>query len=410
MTIEFSDAFPRLRRVLFLPTMLRLRLRGFFLGLAVLLAALQIPAAAEAHVFKTSEGILFFNRDATQFSMQFDMNIEAILAQIDPELRDTNESPNAPEYNRLRSLPPQELQKIFDARQEEFLSKYRFTLDGKPVQAKLVKETFREVGDLTKARNTTLEMVGDLPSGAKAFQFGWDPSYGKITIRTISVRAKSMHIEVVEKGADSPPLIIDDLKARTIWDMIGDFLVIGYEHIVPKGLDHILFVTGIFLLSTKLRPILTQVTSFTVAHTVTLGLGTAGIVNLPTSIVEPLIAASIIYVAVENIWRPTLSPWRPAVVFMFGLLHGLGFAGILKEFGIPEGEFLTGLLSFNVGVELGQLTVIAVCYLLVGIWFGNKPWYRQRVVIPGSLIIAAIATYWFVQRVTGWPTYEIGFG
>ncbi len=97
-------------------------------------------------------------------------------------------------------------------------------------------------------------------------------------------------------------------------------------------------------------------------------------------------------------------------MFLFGLLHGLGFAGILKEFGIPEGDFLTGLLSFNVGVELGQLTVIAACYLLVGIWFGNKPWYRQRVVIPGSLIIAAIAAYWFVQRVTGWPTYEIAFG
>jgi hydrogenase/urease accessory protein HupE len=378
--------------------MLHLRLRAVFFGLFTLLAALQIPVAAQAHVFKTSEGILFFNREATQFSMQFDMNIEAIMAQIDPELRDTSESPNAPEYDRLRSLPPEELQKLFDAQKDEFLSKFRFLLDGKPVSATLKTENFREVRDLSKARNTTLELVGDLPPGAKAFQFGWDPSYGKITIRTISVRAKSMHIEVVEKGNDSPPLIIDDLKARTIWDMIGDFILIGYHHIVPEGLDHILFVTGIFLLSTKLKPILTQVTAFTVAHTVTLGLGTLGIVTIPGYIVEPLIAASIVYVAVENIWRPTLSPWRPAVVFMFGLLHGLGFAGFLKQIGIPEGEFVTGLLSFNVGVELGQLTVIALCFLLVGIWFGNKPWYRQRVVIPGSLVIAAIGAVWFVQR------------
>jgi hydrogenase/urease accessory protein HupE len=410
MTIEVSDAFPRLRRMPFLPTMLRLRLRAVFLGLAVLLAALQIPAAAQAHVFKTSEGILFFNREATQFSMQFDMNIEAIMAQIDPELRDTNESPNAPEYNRLRSLPPEELQKIFDAKQDEFLSKYRFTLDGKPVQAKLVKETFREVGDLSKARNTTLELVGDLPPGAKEFRFGWDPSYGKITIRTISVRSKSMHIEVVEKGADSAPLIIDDLKARTVWSMIADFVVIGFEHILPKGLDHILFVVGIFLLSIQLRPILTQITAFTVAHTITLALGALGTINVPASIVEPLIAASIVYVAVENIWRPTLSPWRPAVVFMFGLLHGLGFAALLREFDLTGSNFVIGLLSFNVGVELGQLAVITICFLVVGIWFGNKPWYRQRIVIPGSLFIAAIASYWFVQRVTGWPAFEIGIG
>jgi hydrogenase/urease accessory protein HupE len=376
-----------------------------------LLSLLAIVAAvpASAHVFQSSEAIIFFNRDSTSYGIQLNMNLEAILAGIDPEVRDTSDSPKATEYNRLRNLPPDELQAIFDGQRDAFMQKLHIDLDGQPAKVQIESEKFREVGDLAKARNSTLHLSGALPPGAKTFTIQWAPENGKLLLRTISVRSKSMRIEVVEKGATSTPLVIDDLKARTIWDMIRDFIVIGYQHIVPKGLDHILFVTGIFLLSTKLRPILTQVTAFTVAHTVTLGLGTAGVINLPSSIVEPLIAASIIYVAVENIWRPTLSPWRPAVVFMFGLLHGLGFAGILKEFGIPEGEFLTGLLSFNVGVELGQLSVIAMCYLLVGIWFGNKPWYRQRIVIPGSLIIAAIATYWFVQRVTGWPTFEIGF-
>jgi hydrogenase/urease accessory protein HupE len=373
------------------------------------LILLMTAAPAFAHVFQTSEAIIFFNRDATSYGIQLNMNLEAIMAGVDPEVRDTSESPKATEYNRLRNLPPDQLQAIFDAQRDTFMSKVHVELDGQPATLKIESEKFRDVGDLAKARNSTLHLNGALPPGAKVFTIQWAPENGKLTLRTVSVRSKSMRIEVVEKGMRSTPLVIDDLKARTIWDMIRDFMLIGYEHIVPKGLDHILFVTGIFLLSTKLRPILTQVTAFTVAHTVTLGLGTAGIINLPTSIVEPLIAASIVYVAVENIWRPTLSPWRPAVVFMFGLLHGLGFAGILKEFGIPEGEFLTGLLSFNVGVELGQLSVIALCYLLFGIWFGNKPWYRQRIIIPGSLIIAAIAAYWFVQRVTGWPTFQIGF-
>ncbi len=399
MTIFFSDSF-----LWFGSMIARLRL-------AVLLsAALLLPGIGAAHVFQTSEGILFFNRDATTFSMQFDMNLEAMLAEIDPSLADTSESPNAAEYNRLRALPSADMRTAFDAKKAEFLSKFRFELDGKPVAARLLTETFRDNPDLTRARITKLEMTGDLPPGAKAFTFGWDPSYGKLTVRTTGARSKSMHIEVLDNGTTSAPMIIDDLKARTVWDMIGDFLVIGFSHILPKGLDHILFVVGIFLLSIKLRPILTQVTAFTVAHTITLGLGALGAINIPASIVEPLIAASIVYVAVENILRPTLSPWRPAVVFMFGLLHGLGFAALLREFDLTGSNFVVGLLSFNVGVELGQLAIIALCFLLIGIWFGNKPWYRQRIVIPGSLIISAIGAYWFVQRVTGWPSFEIGFG
>lgn len=276
-----------------------------------------------------------------------------------------------------------------------------FEFDGQRFSPAIDDVLLREVGDLTLARDTTIKFRTRLPETAKVFTVRWSPAFGKITLRIQAPRARTMLIEVLEKGVTSAPMIIDDLEASTQWDMIRDFLVIGFEHIVPKGLDHILFVVGIFLLSTRMKPILTQVTAFTVAHTVTLGLGTLGLVSVPSAIVEPLIAASIVYVAIENIVRPTLSPWRPAVVFGFGLLHGLGFAGVLKGFGIPEGEFVVGLLSFNVGVELGQLFVIGVCFLTVGIWFGRRPWYRQRVVIPGSLIIAAVGGFWFVQRLLG---------
>lgn len=356
---------------------------------------------ASAHAFKTSGTAIYFDRETGRFSFDLHLNLEAVLARIDPEVTDTSESPNAAEYNRLRALPPDALRPIFDAFAPELLAGMVFEFDGQRFTPEVEDVVLREVGDLTLARDTTIKFRAPLPETAKVFTFRWSPAFGKITLRTQAPRARTMHIEVLEKGATSAPMIIDDLEARTQWDMIRDFLVIGFEHIVPKGLDHILFVVGIFLLSTRMKPILTQVTAFTVAHTVTLGLGTLGLVNVPSAIVEPLIAASIVYVAVENIVRPTLSPWRPAVVFGFGLLHGLGFAGILKEFGIPEGEFLVGLLSFNVGVELGQLLVIAACFLAVGFWFGRKPWYRQRVVIPGSLIIAAVGGFWFVQRVLG---------
>ena len=86
------------------------------------------------------------------------------------------------------------------------------------------------------------------------------------------------------------------------------------------------------------------------------------------------------------------------MIFVFGLLHGLGFASVLGEFGLPEGQFIAALLGFNVGVELGQLTVIALAFLAVGLWFGQKPWYRRAIAIPGSLVISAIGLYWVIER------------
>ena len=176
------------------------------------------------------------------------------------------------------------------------------------------------------------------------------------------------------------------------------YLWLGYTHILPKGLDHILFVLGIFLLSPHWKTMLLQVTAFTVAHSITLALSIYGVVSLPPRIVEPLIALSIAYVAIENIVTRQLKPWRLALVFTFGLLHGLGFAGVLRDLGLPREEFLTALVTFNLGVEGGQLTVIALALAAVGA-FMNKGWYRQRVVIPASIAIAATGLYWTLVRV-----------
>jgi len=120
---------------------------------------------------------------------------------------------------------------------------------------------------------------------------------------------------------------------------------------------------------------------------------------VPPRIVEPLIAVSIAYVAIENLVLSTLRPWRVALVFAFGLLHGMGFAGALKELGLPRSEFLTALVTFNVGVEGGQLAVIVAAFVLVGWYCGRQPWYRWRIVIPASALIACTAVYWTVARI-----------
>ncbi len=180
-------------------------------------------------------------------------------------------------------------------------------------------------------------------------------------------------------------------------EIARQYLWLGYTHILPKGLDHILFVLGLFLLSPRWKTLLLQVTTFTLAHSITLGLSIYGLVSLPPRIVEPLIALSIAYVAIENLVTRELKPWRLALVFMFGLLHGLGFAGVLRELGLPREEFLTALLTFNLGVEGGQLTVIALALAAV-LPFRKRGWYRQRVVIPASIMIATVGVYWTVAR------------
>ena len=186
---------------------------------------------------------------------------------------------------------------------------------------------------------------------------------------------------------------------RTVFETAVDYTVLGFTHILPFGLDHILFVLGLYLLSTRVKPLLVQVTAFTVAHTVTLALGLYGVVTISPDIVEPLIALSIVYVAVENILTPRLTVWRPFIMFAFGLLHGLGFAGVLQEIGLPRDDFVTGLIAFNVGVEFGQLATIAIAWFLTGLWFRERSWYRTGIVYPGSAGIALIGTYWTVERV-----------
>ncbi len=204
----------------------------------------------------------------------------------------------------------------------------------------------------------------------------------------------------LESWRESQPFALAaSIVPPTRAEVVRTYLKLGFTHILPKGTDHILFVLGIFLLSTRLKPVLLQVTAFTVAHTITLALTIYGVVSLARSIVEPLIALSIVYVAVENIATTELKPWRVALVFAFGLLHGMGFAGVLTELGLPRSEFLPALISFNVGVEAGQLTVIAIAFLLFGLPFRKKPWYRSRIVVPASIAIAAVGFYWAVQRI-----------
>jgi len=240
---------------------------------------------------------------------------------------------------------------------------------------------------------------GNLPAQAHTLAIRLPYVLGD-TVHVLELPDGNTHDEPVSAGEYSskvaialqPPKTADKLMA------IGRYIIVGFHHIIPEGQDHILFVLGLFLFSTWIKPLLWQVSAFTVAHSITLGLAIYGVVRLPSSVTEPLIAASIVFVAVENIFSKEIKPWRYVVVFCFGLIHGLGFASAFADVGLPRQNFLIGLIGFNLGVECGQIAVITCAFLVVG-WFRNRPWYRRGIVTPASSVIALIALFWTVQRI-----------
>jgi hypothetical protein len=188
------------------------------------------------------------------------------------------------------------------------------------------------------------------------------------------------------------------LAAMPLYKKFYIFVKAGFEHIIPQGLDHILFVLGLFFSCITFRSLLWQVTAFTVAHSITLVLAAQGLVQLRGDIVEIIIALSIVWIAIENCLYKETSKWRYLVVFSFGLLHGLGFAALLTQYGLPKENFISLLLAFNIGVEFGQLAVLVIAFLLIKLVL-RKNWYSNQIKIPASIIIALVGLFWFVERV-----------
>ncbi len=324
--------------------------------------------------------------------------VEGFISGVDlTTVADTNASPLAQDYDALRALPSQELATRFRSFWPEMARRMRLSADGKALLPDLARVDIPDVSDLDLARPASFTITAPLPPGSRQLMIGWDSAFGALVLRQQGV--DEPFTGLLEAGADSEPITIAGGGATGGWATFIEYIPVGFDHIVPKGLDHILFVLGLFFFSTRLRPLLWQITAFTLAHTVTLALSSLGYITLPGRIVEPLIAASIVFVAVENIWaKANLSVWRPAVVFGFGLLHGLGFAAVLGEFGLPPGACVPALIGFNIGVELGQLAIVSGAALMLWTWAARQDWYRKGIAIPASVIIAAVGAYWVAER------------
>jgi len=368
-----------------------------------LLTSLLVPAVTAADVVKPALVEISVFADG-QFRVELRASIEALLTGINARYRNTQEAPNAAEYDELRELPPEELARRFQPFRDKLLREVVLRFDEVRVLPAIARVDIPARGYTKVPRISLIELQGEIPRSAQNLSWYYPAAFGDnaVRVRQVDLAEERYHWSewqwIRDDSVSRPFSITEIANPRSFLDVAEEYLVAGFWHILPRGMDHILFILGLYLFSARIRPLLWQVTMFTLAHTITLGLAVYGWVQLPEAVVQPLIALSIVYVGFENIWRRNLQHSRLALVFAFGLLHGIGFAGMLNDFGMPRDAFATSLLSFNLGVELGQLTIILAAWLALGLWFGRRPWYRPLVIVPASVLISAVGMYWFWDR------------
>ena len=376
----------------------------------ILIFILLISASFSSHADVVKPALVEISVNTNgSFSIEVRASIEALLTGINSRYKNTKDAPNAQAYDDLRVLSREQLLLSFQKFETQFYQQIKLSFDDKPTQFKITAVEIPEPGYVKVPRISVITLAGEVPVTAQSLSWYYPMSFGDnaVRVRQIDEANEKWHWSAwqwLRKDQTSQPFSLTEVfTQQSLLEIISTYLVSGFEHILPKGLDHILFILGIFLLSIHLRPLLWQVTMFTIAHTITLGLSMNGVITLPANIVEPLIALSIAFIAIENILSPKLHKSRLFIVFGFGLLHGLGFASVLTDFGMPENDFATALISFNIGVEIAQLAIILIAYLFLGYGLrrhlADDQQYRKIVVIPGSLIIASIGLYWTYDRI-----------
>jgi hypothetical protein len=394
------------------------------------LVALAFAATAWAHPVPDLPVRSYFAFDGTA----------EIRIEVDP--RGFSDNPEAINYFQkatIESLPPEKVKEMKDTADVFVSQRLRFFFDPDPIGEVKPKITweFRKLGDggipfetddktLLKGDETVL--VGSWKTQVIAGMTGYRIEALPLTPEKMGAPLNVMFVNfiggkqveryaVLYPGETSFTLDLTEqgispkpggrIKGSVgVTATSGDWLSLfcsevkrGFGHVVPTGLDHILFVLGVFLMTRKWKPLVLQISTFTVAHTLTLWLASAGYVKLPRQIVDPLIAASIVVVALENVFFKNYTHWRLLIVFGFGLIHGLGFAGAMATRLDANSSLVVGLLGINLGVEFGQLAVIALALILTG-YIRDAEKYRKFVVVPGSLVIAAMGVWWLIERIS----------
>lgn len=351
------------------------------------------PALVEISVFTNGQAIV-----------EIRTSIEALLTGINGRYRNTQEAPNAKQYDALRELEADDLRVKFEGFSSTLLDGVSLVVDGNKLPLSMGQVDIPPPGYTKVPRASVIRLLGNLPKGSQSMQWYYPRKFGDhaVRVRQVNREAGEYHwsgYQWIKEDRFSDRFSLTDVYTKpTFWSVAAMYIEAGFLHIVPQGFDHILFILGIFLISMRLRPLILQATLFTLAHSITLSLAVFGLVSLSPKVIEPLIALSITYIAVENLFMDRLSRSRLSIVFVFGLLHGFGFASMLIDFGLPKNLYLASLFWFNVGVEFGQITLLVVAYFTITVWFKDPLLYRRAVAVPGSIAIGSLGGYWMVER------------
>lgn len=336
--------------------------------------------------------------------LEVTLNAEAILAGVDLAAHaDTDDAPEAEAeaYDALRALPPERLAARFEAGFAEWAR--TLTLEGAGAPA-LVSAAATPEPDEALARDT--RVVLEAPMEAPAVRIGWAESNGPLILRHQG--AEDGFAALLAPGEVSPPLVrADGAEGADGADggpptTLARHAAAGFEHVVARGLDHVLFVLGLLLHAPAWGPLLWLMAAFTLGHAATLALATLGVVSVPAAVVGPLIALSVVFVGVAGALRlrghePRIGPARLAVVLGFGLAHGLAFAAALAE-ADGGGGLAWRLIGFGLGAQAALLAAIAAAWALPALPLGGRAFRRPGVAVPASLAIAVVGAFWAAER------------
>jgi hypothetical protein len=358
-------------------------------GLGLLLSTL-VSAVSVAHTFERTLTRLHIDASGG-FEATMRLDLDALALGVDPAI-DPGEAART-----LLAMSDADFRAAEEGVRRVLERRLRVRVDGKPLEFTISFPQFRPRPERLGIEVFGLEarLQGRVPPAGKEIHFSASRAFPAVELTFEDERTGRKEFHICLPGEECPRI---KLTAGESESGLLNYVVIGFKHIVPLGVDHILFVLALFLGGRDLKTLLIQTGVFTIAHSATLALSTFGVVSLSPRLVEPLIALSIGIVGLENVLRPgAVSRGRAAVVFFFGLLHGLGFAGVLAETPLAEGQRLGALILFNVGVELGQVTVLALAFLL-SLPFKDPVRYGAWVQRPLSLALAAVGLVWTLAR------------
>ncbi|SFV87459.1 Membrane protein [hydrothermal vent metagenome] len=363
----------------------------FWLLVSISIADVVKPALVEISIYPDKK-----------IEVVIDLSLEAAMTGIGTQYKKTTDAPNSVAYDELRGLAPEKLRQNFKGFEGKFLNSIQLTVNNK-VQVLQLKKIFIDIiGYKKRPRKTVLTYTTQLQEWPKTLAWQYNKISGNSALRYQVFKKDEYNWSSwhwLNNGKPSGIIDINHPESVSTMQRLMQFVAIGFDHVIPLGWDHILFIIGMALSSILWRKLLLLVTTFTLAHTLTLGLAMLGMVEISPRIIEPLIAFSIAYVAIENLFLNQSIERKSIIVFFFGLIHGLGFATMLRSFEMTDDNFSTTLIGFNVGVELAQiLIVLSVVAILLAI-NTLKLNYRKLAVVPASIIIALIGIWWGIERV-----------